>query len=135
MKVTKKQSKIAEFWGVSESHVSKFSSTMVKIWLKTSKTSSFWGGGSESQNSIFFPPWWRYDYDEKKTVKLCHSEGFQKVKFQNFLQPLGMYDQKTVKLSHSWDGGQKVKLRFFSTMMKVWLRQKNTLKLGHSEGS
>ena len=80
-------SKIRLFWDVSESQISKFSSTMLKVWLlkeKISKISLFWDV-SKSQisklSSTMVKVWlWQ------KTVKLGYSGTFQKVKFQNFLQ-------------------------------------------------
>ena len=45
------------------------------------------GGFRNSDFKIFFNHILKDDYDKRKTIKLGHSCGFQKVKFQNFLQP------------------------------------------------
>ncbi len=85
--ITPEDSKIRPFWSVSESQISKFSSTMVKVSLtqKTVKIRPLWSV-SESQISKFSSTMVKVSLPQK-TVKLGHSGAFQKVKFQHFLQP------------------------------------------------
>ena len=101
------------FWSISESQISNFFATLVKIWVWNKPV------------KLGYSEW-------NKTVILRYSEPFQKMKFQHFLQPWWRYDyeiKRKIRLFLSVSESQISEIS--SSMVEVWLWNE-TVKLGYS---